>query len=794
MVYYFFSLVVNFPHGINISQLQKEIGAASAIHSTCTRITVCSDTVTIWFASALDAGETTALNATVSAHVPQPVDVNIMPFVLSGTNLLKAEINGVETHYIGDQTNEIHISKQPQAHYSTIQAAIAANPGTDIVFVVHPGVYVEANPIVLEPGCVLEAEGSAENTFIVAADPTRAVLSITARSRVEGLTFTGGSTGIYFDGSSGQGLYSAIMECFLINCLVGIEIDAKNVQNLGGIPDTLYAREMIVAPTTRPLDKGVYIHSGGQFISVSVSVYGIPPAPPSTPAIPITYAYYCTDPVSKIAMSLSNCYFTGNGLYIDNDCNSEIALLTARYNYNGIVIGPNGTGQTRLSVSSLESSLSSHYDFAVYAQNAIVEVHSGVMDDTKIYNPYQVALNMHYHTSSNGQSRQHLTGVICVGTPNASSELYIGEGYYDIYDNIVLQNTSSAETGTFTDVTVYSNQTMTMPFNLFIGTAADNCIYIGRNEVPVGIHVSVTIPTSSLTEEEVIEWAYWNGTSWVIFNAMQTQNAAPYYYCEDSFISAVGQYQVRFGLTSQSPAALKTINGVSKKWVRVRVVSNLSSIPQSSFIYSHTNATKYNKDGFVEFFGDARPIKTFNWDINDMKPCKTIGNQTVYLGKSLGAQLQNNLFAANTLASIARTCFIPTDLDGSFPIKLKFSIVGDSATAGNVQFVVRYNFSNVGSSVYFQQADAPDTSADEMTNTAIIAMGAANTKYRGELQLDLAGINTNPSNTGPQLMWVSIQRDATNANTSDTYPGNVALIQLTPYYISWIDGCHLLAF
>lgn len=493
-------------------------------------------------------------------------------------------------------------------------------------------------------------------------------------------------------------------------------------------------------------------------------------------------------------MSLSNCYFCGNGLYLDNDTNSEIALLTARYNYNGIVIGPNGTGNTRLSVSSLESSLSSNYDFAIYPSNAIIEVHSGVMDDTLLYNPNNVSLNMHYTTSVNGQSRQHLTGVICVGTPSASSELYIGEGYYDIYQNCVLQSVDSTETNTFTNVTQYSNQTTNMNFPLWIGTAVDNSLYIGRAEVPVGIYVNIATPTTSTTPDSAIEWTYWNGSAWVVFNVMQTSTTAPYYYIEDSFVSVAQDYQVRFGLTSQSPLVAKTINGISKLWIRARIVSALSSIPVTSFIYSHTSATKYNTNGFVEFFGDARSIKNIDWDVNDLKPCGTSGNQGLYFGQSLGVQLQNNLFASGVLSSTARTAYIPTDLDGSFPIKVKFSVVGDSGTAGVAQFVARFNFSNVGTNIYFNQGDAPATDTGEMTATALVTISVANASFRGELDLNLAGINTNPSNTGPQLMWCSIQRDATGGNTNDTYPGNVAMIQITPYYISWINGCHILAF
>lgn len=70
MSYLFFSLLVNFPYGLNKSQLQQEILATPAIVARCTKISECSDTVTIWFSASLSGGEVTALNAVISAHAP----------------------------------------------------------------------------------------------------------------------------------------------------------------------------------------------------------------------------------------------------------------------------------------------------------------------------------------------------------------------------------------------------------------------------------------------------------------------------------------------------------------------------------------------------------------------------------------------------------------------------------------------------------------------------------------------------------------------------------------------------
>ena len=277
---------------------------------------------------------------------------------------------------------------------------------------------------------------------------------------------------------------------------------------------------------------------------------------------------------------------------------------------------------------------------------------------------------------------------------------------------------------------------------------------------------------------------------------MQTSDAPPYDFMTSSFVSTAKAYQIRFGISccSTPMLALKTINGASKYWVRVRVVSALSSVPTGSFLYSHTNATRFNADGFKEFFGDARQVKSVAWDINETVSCgNTVPDQSIYLGKKLGLNLQNNYFPDGAETLIGRTAFVPTDMDVSFPMKVKFAVIGDSDVSGNVELMARYNCSNTGSQVFFSEADAPSTSSGELSSSAVVTMGTGNTKYTGELRLDLSGINSSQTE-GMQLLWLTVERDATPGNSNDTYEGNIAVIQLTPYYVSWTDGSHLMSY
>lgn len=776
-------LITDFPLGLLENKLKSEI-EASAIIPDCTDVSRVGTSVNIYFTSALESGDKVILDGLVAAHVPPPARVASDLYTDVGGSIIKHEIGGNVYTYIGSQSNEIHISKETQGNFSSIKAAIAANPGDDRVFIVHPGNYVEDNPITLAPGTVLISCGNAENTFVTAQNEGSVVLNMNIKCKVLGFTFRNGSTGIYFNQalSGGYGRYSAMMECFIINCLVGIECDGYNVHQAGGVSDTVYAREIVINSTVRTLDKGIYVRRGGQFISAGVTIYGVPPIGPN-PAVPITYGYYGTDAVSKFAMSISNCYFCGVGLYLDAGCSSELTLLTLKYNANGVILGSNGTG-TRFSVNSLDINNSVDKDITVLSSTALIEVHSGVFDDTKILNPTGARLNMRYHTNKNGKTRQRMLGIINVGTPNEPAKMIIGEGSYDIYSVAAFRNTDN-EVGTWSDITADALEDSGNIFGLFAGTEVGNCLYLGRDKVPVGVKLNVQTATTSAVALQNIIWEYWNGTGWIEFNIMQTEDDEPFYYVPNSCISTVGSYHIRFGLKSTAPLVAKTLNGVSKKWIRARVAVALPSVPMSEYILAHVHATKIGSDGYTEYYGDARNVKKLSWNLYDMASTGGV-NQTVYFGKKLFSGGSGNYFTNGINCSLSLSAFMPTDLDNSFPMKIILSAIG--SVTGDATIVFRYGFSNTGSPMYLNSTDAPTAAPDESTVTVTKTLTIGQ-ETRVEALVPISHVNMNPSGQGPQSLWFSVEH-----NNTDSYTGSITMTQVSGYYVSWIDGAHLLAY
>jgi len=207
------------------------------------------------------------------------------------------------------------------------------------------------------------------------------------------------------------------------------------------------------------------------------------------------------------------------------------------------------------------------------------------------------------------------------------------------------------------------------------------------------------------------------------------------------------------------------------------------------------NQRKINSAGFVEKFGDGRVSMRLPWTINDTEPANASpDNQDVYLSDQLGVGRRENRFKDGVVDRLGANIFLPEDLDNSFPMKLKFAIIGDSSTDGDVEFVARWNTSNAGSSVYRTTSSAPSASTGEKSASTIITITDADTEYRGEIELDLNRVNPYPSSGTAEMLWLSFERDATGGNANDTYPGNVTIAQISPFYMAWREGGFIDAF
>ena len=775
----------------NTTQLKQEV-VDSSISTTIIRVDRLGDSVYIVFVSTISAGDKTTLDGLVLSHVP--ATPNIFPdlYIKPGESFLNFDKDSTTYNVYGKYSKTVLISKESQGDYTTIADAVTNNNNPGTIFLVYPGTYNENNPITLPANSEVKSFGTTAQTIVKANNPNSDLFVLNGWCKISSMIIEGangpGSRGVYFDGSvDGTGSFSMVSECIIRDCDIGLGTDNG--------PDTLIAQscQIISAPTGTTLSKGVSCMAGGKFIVISgVTVYGLP-SPPYPSAVPITDAYYCAGLGSKITLNNCGAHYCTNAVTVDDDGEVEINLLGATYNTTGLNIGSTGIN-SKVRATLLRFENSTDNDINVASTEANVTIFSSEINSGKINNPNSVRFASKYHGTESNTYFITTSGDLRFGDKKNTTTLSIGQGKYDNEAIAVLSN-DNLEVGSWINNTTAAQSFVGSIFNLFSGAAVGNCMYIGRGDSLIGFKINVTTATTSATLKSDIVWEYWDGSSWVEFKVMTNKARQPAYQKDNAAISYVEKLQVRFGIKSTASFVDKTLNGITKNWIRIRVATALSSIPVVEYIKLHTNETKFTPNGFIEHFGDSRSVKLLGWTLGNTEPANASPlNQDLYLSDQLGVGRKENKFADGAIDRLGLNVYLPMDVDNGFPVKLKFAIIGSSGTPGDVEFVARWNTSNAGSNIYRTTGASPTSSPGEKSFSTIINITAADTEYRGELELDLNEVNPTPATGNSHLLWVTVERDASAGNANDTYPGSVSMIQLSPFYISWRNGGYMESF
>lgn len=219
-------------------------------------------------------------------------------------------------------------------------------------------------------------------------------------------------------------------------------------------------------------------------------------------------------------------------------------------------------------------------------------------------------------------------GDFAVGRPLNGAELVAGQGDSTVQGMRVFSATgasSNTADGTgFVDNTTAAKSKSGSTYPVFQGTALHNVAYFGCT-APQRTFPNVEFDhggTAINLGAGELSWEYWNGSAWAPFFAgiaravMSTNADFPYdSYANDVFTEATGAEQLRFAVPDDW--ATKAVNGVTGYWIRVRVGdlaytgSAITTVPVLHRTKMGTNRSEINKDGFIEHFGDAAPLRTF---------------------------------------------------------------------------------------------------------------------------------------------------------------------------------------
>jgi hypothetical protein len=642
--------------------------------------------------------------------------------------------------------------------------------------------YFEDNPIILPYGCSVISYGTFGNTILIAKNADRDMFVLGDWCYLKGISIVGAyennARAIYYDGTIKNNSRAMILisECAINNCCVGIEIE--NGENLAIL-------NMVYVSSSIAMEAGLYAHSGAQVVAYWLSINGI------SGKNNISYGIWCTDINTKVTCLSTGLYYCSYGLYINNDGTIHASQMLTDCNVNDVVIGPVGSS-SYFNGSSLYVANSIKNSLDIMAKNCTINIESGNFQKVMINNPNNVKFHMDINVAA-VHNYQLIYGDVWYGSTTEQSTLAVGQGKFN-FNGVVLLTNTNLDSGTWTDLSAHV--TTEDGFGLFQGTSVGNCFYVGTYVQPTALKFCVVTPTPSKIKKNDLVFEYLTTNSyWKAINIMQMQSSPPMKFCEDSIVNYVGNFFVKFGLFPNSPFINAIYNNYPRQWIRIRVASPLPGIPIVEYVKVCTNNTQIRSDGFMHYFGTGSKVACFDIEISDMYVFHDVisCDQEICACKNLLARKKNNSFKLGTISSLYTQWNIPSNIDISFPMKIKFIYVVDDNTTGNVQITFSYAFTTLNDPLFLNIDDVPhnlSTKCNSVVKTLNIPLNSSNVELHDEILLNVNEINL----TYDSLMWIKIERNATTDHIGDNYAGNFNLVRLTGKHIIWCDGCHISSF
>lgn len=714
---------------------------------------------------------------------------------------------------------------QADGEYTSLASAIAdINAGNapggvpteanQIVIEISPGLYSEVNPLVVPSWVTIRGLGQPDAVVIKATVGSQDVFQLSAGSALERLNINGlVSTGpvvqaracVFYTSTPGNNTVY-VFKCICTDGQYGIW-----VQGDGTIRSALMNAENIDIFTTTSgvtMDVGVRCTSGaiilGKILQTIGSIGGT-----------LTTGFQSEGDWTTLDLNTCNVSVALNA-FIAKDGGSAVNVggdARAVLRINGSTVNAIGNGAPPPATTGVV------FDLGL---NAVMEIYSTHIIDTTAF----ITNVLHFKSLSNaspnqskiiangfafrydkvnlapntlafgmgtsvvtGEEKNVLLGELSVGFPGNGFESAFGEG--DSHVLLMTIFSANPAESVFVDETsnALSHDDNTFTFQ---STAVNERIYIGGSiQAFPGIKTKINtgiVPAGGLNS---IIWEYWNGSIWASFNIMSTQSEFPYTpFAQNVF--DVGHPQYRFG--SMTGWVSTSVNGVNAFWIRARITTILTTLPTIDHIKLHTNRTEINKDGFIEYFGKARVFVRIPFDINLVQPANdSPANQDLFISDNLNVGRIENSFVNGATDRTGFTTDLPSDLDTSFPLELRWRWINQDAN-GNIKWNVRWGWTTdfaddtgAVSTVNVSTAAAPITGPNEQS--VIILSSASGTAFKQHTaiaEINISNMVSDRVGGYGDMLWVAIERDGSHVD--DTNTGDAYILQISPYYCKWREG------
>lgn len=668
--------------------------------------------------------------------------------------------------------------------YQTIKYALSTITDNDInnryAILVIPGNYNEDNPIVTKEYVTINGIGGFENTRINALNED-ILISGNNNTNISNLTFIGkNSPVIQMDVSNGH-LFADNVR--IEEGSVGILVKNNAVMNMNTL--RLYS--------TSAVDYGIYVENSGR-----LNIHGFRVVNDSW------YDNVCTvsSSNSKIeidnfdceSINVSSCFnvvdsgqLTLKTFDIRNSI-SAISMNTSGYSHllngyikdctYGLIVSGNTTNSEIFSVACDDCT----NDLMAFSGSTLIGTGNGFRNDRMSINGSTTTLT-HISTQP-GDEGFEIKGELHVGSPEQPQETVLGQGDSFVNGMLVYQGDVN---GGYLDISTSAKSYEESTFS-FSANSTDQCLYMASDLLRNGnyfghLGVKSSVTTSALGTGFQIE--YWNklNSAWQPVNYMVTNSNSPYYPYDKSIEVPVGSYQIRydnFELKSLRWGKNDPIgDGTDRYWIRWRITSAFSQMPEFEQLKLHSSRTEFNNDGWLEYFGRARPLATLPWSMTSLGKNTSMGNGDVFIGDNIFVNLSNNVWDTNG----DKTGFaspIPLDCDTSTPINLCWAVRAEDN--GTANWTVRWTYTSDGDVIYTAAGGAPTSAVNEKIITTSGTTVAGQQKWFN-VRIDISDLRPRKQSGFPDILWASIERT--------TSTGNLRGFVLNPEYSRWCDGGHI---
>ena len=505
-----------------------------------------------------------------------------------------------------------------------------------------PGLYVEANPLVVPEYVMVEGEG--KGVVQVYAGANDKVFVLNGFSRVQNMHIIGnGGTSVVGIYMNTPGILAQAWDITFIDTYVGINVDAYCF---------LVTYNMELFTSTHGISVGALVTNSGQ---LQVTAYSCT----TTPGIPVGIALKLDG--AGVVASVTSIKFDTANLVQGLDVRNGAYLNLDSFTMVNVDLGLD-LDNAKASVSSgrVTGTLGARMDNAAEFEGSGVDLHECTLNiqvldyDTRIFLaggeisrdrvmvlPGFAGSAGYFIDRKVADEGLVVYAELAVGRPDLGSESVFGQGdSYTIGMNVITTDntcTSTTDGGNYIDVSALASEVDTDYFS-FQGTTANHCIYLssdvndGTDYVRFfGIKITPVVAAVEATRKSFV-FEYWDGSAWVSDGIMATHSSLFYSYANEVFIRANSNEHIRFGRALGRDCVKKTFNGKERYWVRIRITNDLTTAPTFNQFKLSSSRTEINSDGTVTMHGKSRFVEALTFQTNTFGETGGVTNSKIDVG------------------------------------------------------------------------------------------------------------------------------------------------------------------